>query len=121
MTDGSSVLPKAGLAFELATERQWLTCWRAWVAAVSAGDARQAAAEARASSALRACMTRGWPAHRPAGTPARVALSSATLRQFDRLNERARQGDASGLQYWLVYQDLYETAIGKMALAGMTG
>jgi hypothetical protein len=66
-------------------------------------------------------MARGWPANGSADGQAGVALSVATLRQFDSLAAQARRGDLNGLQDWLVYQVLYETAIGKMTLAGMTG
>ena len=119
--DGSSAVPSAGFAFERTSERRWLACWRAWYAAIAAGDTQKAAAETRVSNTLRERMARGWPADRSAGSPAQVALSPATLRQFDRLAAQARRGDASGLQDWLIYQVLYETAIGKMALTGMTG
>ena len=121
VADDASNLPPGGLAFEKAAERDWLSCWRAWYAAISAGDAQKAAAEAQASKALRARLVRGWPTSRSAGTAAHVALSPATLRQFDRLDAQARRGDALGLQHWLIYQVLYETAIGRMARVGTTG
>ena len=117
VTGDPSGLPQAGLDFEQTAEREWLTCWRVWFAAIAAGDTQKAAAEARASQALRDRMANGWPAE----GGAQVALSPATVRQFDRLAAQARHGDLNGLQDWLVYQVLYETEIGKMALARTAG
>ena len=103
----------ATLRFERATERAWLACWRQWVAASAAGDQQGTAAAARTSQRLYDLLKRGWPAQ----GSTQVVLAPATLRQFSRLDARARLGDLRGIEDWLIYQVLYETEIGKMALA----
>ena len=102
-----------GDGYQAAVDYAWAAWWREWVAAAEAGDRERIVAAEAASARLHDLISRRWPSD-PAAEEW-VSLDARTLRDFERLDAAARQGDMQGIQDWLDFQEWYRERIREAA------
>jgi hypothetical protein len=91
-----------GDGFMAAVDYAWKAWWREWMAAAEAGDRERIVAAEAASARLHDLVLDRWPSDPHAEEW--VSLDAKTLRDFERLDAAARQGDMQGMKDWLDFQ-----------------
>ena len=86
-----------GDGYQAAVDYAWAAWWREWVTAAEAGDRDRIVAAEAASTRLYDLISRRWPSD--PGAEEWTSLDARTLRDFERLDAAARQGDMQGLEF----------------------